>query len=365
MKIFTAFFVSMFSLAFLVSPIAAQVETQEFSIPTLYTQESDMQETIGSKVSESIYGFKDSMLISQPVVNDVVYAGEDLVINAAVTDNVIFAGGSLEINGDVSGDILFFGGALIVNGNVAGDIRAAGGTVVINSASINGDLLVVGSTVLVSSGTTIDGVRNASGTSVDTNAIANPTNMMTLQEKYGNYGDKLAETFAGLGLGFATFGLIMQFIIVIGSIFTSYLIIRLFPQFSEKTISTIMKNPGKSVISGFITLVIGFFGAFLLIFSIIGLHTLFVGLVFFIIASILASVYAQYSVGKFIVNRVHKGHSGRFVSVVVGIVVVELSLLILYSVPVIGWNVATLVEILLFALGLGAIVYNKYEALKR
>lgn len=365
MKILTTLFLSVISLSFLTIPTSAQVETQDFAIPTLYTTESGIQETGGAKMSNSIYGLKDEMLISEPVANDVVYAGKDLVINAAVTDNIFFAGGSLEINGNVSGDVLFFGGALIINGNVSGDVRAVGGTLVINSSDIEGDVLIMGSTILVSDQTNINGVRNATGTTVDTNAANTPKSMELLQQKYGNYGDTLAETFAGLGLGFTAFALIMKFIMVIGSIFTSYVIIRFFPQFSEKTINTIRKKSGKSILTGFIALVAGFFGSFLLIFSIIGLHTLFVGVVFFILACILASVYAKYSVGRYIVHSLHKDYTGRFVSVVVGTVAVELSLLILHTIPSIGWYMAMIIEILLFALGFGAIVYNKYDSLKK
>lgn len=314
--------------------------------------------------STSKYIVKDGSEISEVVENDVIYAGKALVINADVGDNVIFAGGSLEINGTVSGDVLFIGATLVLNGNVSGDVRVAGGTLVINSSQIDGDLFATGSQVYISSRTTVVGEKKISGEKVDTNSTQTPNSVEEANSAYGDYNTKLTELFAGLGLGLVAFSLIMKFILIVGSIISGYLILRLFPQYSDKSIETLLKNPGKSIIAGIVTFVVGFFTIFLLIFSVIGLHTLFVASIFAILAFMLASVYTKYAIGLWIVRRMNKDHTGRFIPLVIGIILVEILLMALNFIPIIGWFFVFVIQMVLMSWGVGALVYNKYQALK-
>lgn len=82
-----------------------------------------------------------SVVLNEPVWEDVYIAGGTVKINAPVYGDIIVAGGAVFVNDTIQGDVLVAGGEVTLGGYVADDVRVAGGQVVILT-EIGGDMLV-------------------------------------------------------------------------------------------------------------------------------------------------------------------------------------------------------------------------------
>jgi cytoskeletal protein CcmA (bactofilin family) len=114
----------------------------------------------------------------ETVANDLYAFGGAVTVDGTVQGDLIASGGSVTVNGTVEGDVMAAGATLRIGGTVNGDVRAAGANVTI-AGGVSEDALVaggrvelatdgrVGEDLLVSSGTltvagTVDG--NVAGT---------------------------------------------------------------------------------------------------------------------------------------------------------------------------------------------------------
>lgn len=305
---------------------------------------------------ESKYISGESTAVDERVVNDVLYAGNELVINNSVNDNVFFAGRGLQINGEVGGDVIFAGGALIVNGNVNGDIRAFGATIVLNSDFINGDVVINGGTLYTGPNLTVNGEQL-----IDTESIIGDetfTNLSSLPvEDYpGGFDFDAAANLTAISLGVA-------FLMLVGIIGLGYVILRFFPTFSEKTISSFEKDWLKGALVGVLLVLISGPLALLLIVSIVGHPLLLFLLGLAIIGFLMAFIYTRYYVGRLLLKKAGKDKTGRFIPLVVGILIIEIPIILLSLLPFVGVLLQAISNLLTIA-GLGVIVLNKFRALR-
>lgn len=104
----------------------------------------------------------NTIIIDQPVSQDLYLAGGTIVINAPVHGDLIVAGGKVYINDSVLRDVLIAGGTVVLKGYVGGKVRCLGGNVSLDHL-LQGDLLVGGGDITVEKGCIISGSVLAGG----------------------------------------------------------------------------------------------------------------------------------------------------------------------------------------------------------
>jgi len=103
-----------------------------------------------------------SIVIDQPVYEDVYLAGGTVTINAPLHGDLVVAAGTVYVNDSVYRDILVAGGRVTINGYVGGRIRCAGGTVRITK-HVQGDLVIGGGTIEIERPAIVSGSLLATG----------------------------------------------------------------------------------------------------------------------------------------------------------------------------------------------------------
>jgi len=103
-----------------------------------------------------------TIVIDQPVHEDLYLAGGTVTINAPVYGDLVVAGGTIFINDTVARDILVAGGRVTINGYVGGKIRCLGGTVKIGG-DVQGDVVIAGATMVLYKGSTVSGSLLSTG----------------------------------------------------------------------------------------------------------------------------------------------------------------------------------------------------------
>ena len=102
---------------------------------------SDIMIPAGETVDHDLYVFGGTVISNGTINGDVVAAGGTLELNGAVSGDVVAAGGRVVINGSVGGDVRTAGGQITIGGDVAEDILVAGGQVTL-SGRVGEDLIV-------------------------------------------------------------------------------------------------------------------------------------------------------------------------------------------------------------------------------
>jgi hypothetical protein len=313
------------------------------------------------------------LTISKPVEGDLLIAGGQIIIKENIGENLIGGGGAVQVDGDVNGDAMVFGGVVIINGDVWGDLRIFAGEVYINSEIINGDLLVGAGEVNISEQTVVNGemITNEGRTvnnGVFLNVVDNPQNLedSRINSFYKNYNmpemkiDSQAIDFIN------SFGIICNIIWVLGSLLAGYVVIKLFPVFFNNTVATMDRKALIAIMTGFLTLIVAVFAALILLVSIIGIPLLLALSMFAFVAGFLADVYARYMVGKLLIKNLLKiKGASTFVTFSLGYLLVTVVLWLLGLLPILGALLGGLISSILNFWGLGAIIMNKLEALRK
>lgn len=104
---------------------------------------------VAQPIADDLYAAGGTVGVNAPVSGDLVAAGGTVTQNAPVSQDILAAGATVDLKGTVSDDVRAVAGTLVVSGSVAGDIVAAGGTISISNAQVGGDLTVAGGTVTI------------------------------------------------------------------------------------------------------------------------------------------------------------------------------------------------------------------------
>ncbi len=90
-----------------------------------------------------------TMVVSEPVSENLYLAGSDITIAAPLAADLVSAGGTVTVSAPIAGDALLTGATISIKKPVNGDVRAIGGEVVVDSL-VGGDLMLAGATVQAS-----------------------------------------------------------------------------------------------------------------------------------------------------------------------------------------------------------------------
>jgi len=133
-----------------------------------------------------------TIIIDQPVYEDIYLVAGTVIINAPVHGDVVIAGGYLYVNDTVSRDLLMAGGSVRINGYVAGKVRCLGGTLQM-SRMIGGDLVVAGGDIRIDKGAVVGGSVLARGGKLTINGNVQEDVRATVSQfrLYGTVGRSL------------------------------------------------------------------------------------------------------------------------------------------------------------------------------
>jgi hypothetical protein len=123
-----------------------------------------------------------TIIISQPVAENLYATGNTIGINAPVYGDLVTAGNTITINDTIQKDILLAGGTVFLNSYVGDDVRCAAGTVYIKN-DIKGDLIIAGGTVTIDKNVNIGGNILASGGDI----IFNGRLLGSIRGAYGKF----------------------------------------------------------------------------------------------------------------------------------------------------------------------------------
>jgi cytoskeletal protein CcmA (bactofilin family) len=102
-------------------------------------------------IEGDLYTAAEIINISGRIEEDLLAAGGEVTVNGEVGADVLILGGNVDVHGVIGDDLRVIGGNVTIAEPVLGDVFIVGGTVrVLDTASIAGDLTVVGSSVEVS-----------------------------------------------------------------------------------------------------------------------------------------------------------------------------------------------------------------------
>lgn len=351
-------------------PVVPDVVTADTETSTIYTSESGSVYTAGKLIE-----------FANPISGDLIAAASKIIVYGPVLDNAYVAGGAVQIDGDVTGDIAVAGGVVIVNGSVSGDVRAFGGVIYINSTDIGGDLVAMGGEVYIGKNVRVQGEtfvdkdpENSANvhlnygsmiTKIDDPALSKYVNMYAPDYEYMQPSTTDTDTKAAQG--FATgFSLVCNFIWLLGGIIAGYVIVKLFPVFTSKTVATMKSSWLAAIGVGFLTFFGGGIAGVILLCTIIGIPLLGVLALIAFLAGSLASIFARYMVGQAILGGLFKKpNASAFGKVAIGYVLVELVLFLIGLIPFIGESFVSIISFGLFIWAMGSMALNKFRALKQ
>jgi len=310
---------------------------------------------------------EETVVVDLDLEGDLLVSGADVLINSTVGDNLIVAGGRVQIDGDVIGDVFAFAGVLVVNGRVEGDLRALGGSIHLNN-NVYGDLQVGSGEVKIAENAQIMGLEQISSFQTVRN-ISNPeTDVNNVETNFNFYSPNTPKDNADLDAGSMFVGLmfllLFELLLFAGFVITGYIVLRLFPVFSEDTLKTMGDKTTNSILIG-----LGMFLFFpilvlLLLISVIGTQVGLMFLLFAMVALYLGNIYIYYFAGRTVLKRFGKNATGRLFPLLIGVLVIRGILFLLNLVPIIGPIVGFILMTAIVTLPIGAMVVNKYNALK-
>ena len=313
---------------------------------------------VNNEIEGDIVGAGNKIVINKDVDDNLYLSGGEVIINGKIGESVIIAAGAVEINGDVRGDLFIVAGVVVINGNIYGDVRIGAGEIHVNSKYIRGDFMVGSSKVVVADRTRILGEESVLGGNMEKGQENNIISIddERLMFKSGFDSSPLLGAITGAS---TIVSFVMKIVSFIGFILLGYFVIKMFPVFTEDTLKKMRGSIVLSVITGIIVYVIFPIIAIILAITVVGWNLLGVLILLGLLAMTFANIFADYLIGRMLLQKMKKDKTGRALPLILGMIVVEVPLMIIGLIPFIGGLLTFFVKIFLTSWGVGAIVLNK------
>ena len=317
-------------------------------------------------------------------------AGGSVVVEAGETVNGVQAvGGTVVVRGTVDGDVDALAGSVVVeqDGQVTGDVRATAGSVTV-LGTVNGSLEASAGAVSIGEGAAIGGdVRVATGdlriagsvggdveAGVETLRLTS-TAAVAGDLRYAERADFVREDGATVGgtvsavenlevdVGFGgfsvpdpgPFNVVFGIYWTLATLLLGAILLAAFPRFTAGVAAEVSDRPLRSGGVGFLGLVGIPIVLVMVAISIIGIPITFLGFMAYGLLVFLSIPVAEYAAGAWVLS--YADVDNRWAALVVGVVGVA----VLSRLPLVGW----LVELLVFLLGLGAVLVLLYRGFRR
>lgn len=266
-----------------------------------------------------------------------IMAGESVEVNSIVEKDVFLAGNKVKLGKDavVGRDVYIAGNSVTINSNLNGNAFIGGSIVTLDNITINGDLNIAANQLDVIGDVNINGKLI-----VNDNIVINNENKLRYSSK---------ELYKTRGFEFDFRNTVTDIILsTLTLVFTAIVLIMLFPKLFNKIDAKMEgRDFGKKLLYGLVTLIVVPIIGILSLAVMVGVTLSVIIFAFYIIAIILATIFAAYVIGDWVYTKLLKQKQNYVVSTSFAIIVFK----ILEYIPYIGWVIALLV----FFYGLGII----------
>lgn len=336
-----------------------------------------------------------TVVVAEPVRDDLYVTGGTVEVSAEVDGDVVAAGGTVSLAGSVTGGILAAGGNLTIRGSVGRSIRAAGGSLVL-AAPVGTDAVLAGGSVTVERGAEIGRDLVAAGGGVQVTGTVRRNAWLTggmitvagtIEGSVEAHGDRvvllptaritgtlrysadqpieiqsgaqvtgqvtridrpsrsrvLLNPSARFGIRFAGRILEALWLLALG-----FILVAITPRGVQAVADRVRTQFGISLLTGFILVVVVPVAVVLLLITIVGIPLALVLALLYIATLYPGQVFVSAWLGDALVRRLGRGPG---MSPYLGLTVGVIALVILISLPFVGW----IFRLLALGAGFGAL----------
>lgn len=285
--------------------------------------------SVTGSTTEDVIAAGGTIMLRGSVGDDIRAAGGNIVVGGPVANDIVIAGGQVVVDAvsDIGGDAIIGGGAITIDGRIHGRARLTGGQVLINGiidqdVSIKADKIVIGSEAVISGNLNYSSPVKAE--IMNGAVISGETNYTPIS--------RAGKAASGVGAFIGWF--IGGFFIVFVSAFVLYLVFR------RPVVAVVNEALGtfwKSVLTGFIVLVVAPVGALLLCITVLGLPLGIMAIFSYIVLIILSFLLSPVVAGSYLYRWITKSDKNTvdWQTIALGV----LALMIVSLIPIIGWIV--------------------------
>lgn len=330
----------------------------------------------GGGIGQSFFGIAPSVDINEVVKGDLFLISKVVNISAEIRGNVYILAEDVFINAPIGDDVNIVASRVIFNKNSKEDLKIKADEVFINSDRINGDLEISAYKLYITDKIKIDGnfivngklVKNIKDFKdynlIDYRSTGIPTSFENLQST--NQLDYLGiEKIKNLG--YASYG-VFSILLILGDIFTAFIIFKLFPVKSAKVVENLGINFSdfkNNIFNGLFFLISTIILLLLFGLSLIGLPVFFLLFFLFLIILQISKYFAFYKIGNLIVQKVQPRASRILINTFIGELIIIVIVLLFAYIPFIG-DVLVVIFALFFTLwSIGAVVRVKFDTIKK
>ena len=279
-------------------------------------------------------------------INDDIYAlGRHIDIDGPNPDNGIVVGTGITIHKDTEfkRDVTFAGESINIDGTIGRDVNIAGKTITITGI-IGGNATIKSESLTIQESSAINGSLNYTGPKEADIRNINSIKGDIVYTKKTDIQKTYIESINGSMLSFLS-------LFMIGLI-----LIYIMPGFVEKTENTIRTRTLTSMLFGLTGLIIIPIATFLIIFTFIGIPLSLILFALYIIGLYISTIFVGIALGQKILNRTDKKKRAGILSLLVGLITLEL----IFIMPYVGG----LAKVISLVLGFGALMIADFELLK-
>lgn len=292
--------------------------------------------TIDGEVTGGLLAAGGTVTIRSDIANSARVAGGNILIEGHINRDLIVAGGSVTVASDASinGDLVFTGGSLMLRGPVRGNVIANGGEITLNN-TVGGNVEGNMGHLTLSENTKIDG--DLRYTSREKAKVSNGAVVRGKQEFKEDKKQEQAEK--GIKALVAT-GSIYK---LVADIVFAFVFVWLLNRFTKKTINNILEEPVKSVGLGLVFLIIT------PILSLILLIVIWLGitmLALYFLVLLISLVIGKLVVGWWILNWWEEKNNKKYALDWKAAVLGPVALFLIALIPIIGWLALAIVYLI-------------------
>ncbi len=338
----------------------------------------------GKEVQGDYFAFGPHVEISGVVHGDVYAAGGEVLVDGVVDGDLIVAGGEVRVSGEVTQDIRMAGGTVTLSGKVHRNATIGGGDVhLTDSSHLKGSAVIGAGNLLL--GGSIDGDARIGAGNVTLSktiggdlAAAAPAIRLTSRASVGKNirywsedepsidegatvlgtvtGHPIPEVFKGkekeVRRGVVGMKILAGLVSFVSTLVLGLLLLRIYPVFTAKAVSTIQERPWVTLGVGGVVLVGTPLVAFVCVASVLGVPLGLMLAAMYFVTLYLGRVFVILWLGRRLLRRASDSSSASR-AFVAGLAVY----FILSLVPLVGG----LITMLTIVTGLGALLVTKKE----
>lgn len=366
----------------------------------------------GDVLEDNLYVTGGTIIIDGKIDGDLVAVGGYIEVNGEITGDILAAGGAVVVNGPVAGDVRIAGGGLTLNGPIGGDLVSAGGgaafpgmpsvpmtiagrqvqqgTVLTSAGSVGKDALMAGGSgvidgsiagtlwagmgsiqlngtvggdahlygnqILVSDGASVGGVlyysTDTQGAATIPSGVAVSVERVMTETPQAAPEPSLGEQILRWTIRVAR--------ALIGLLVLGWLLVRLLPRVTARTLGTMEAQPLPAIGVGLLVVLVAVPALFILV----GLAWLFWGFfpgalataMFLLgVLGVLWFISPAFT-GLWLGRRLFAGQQSDLLKLVLGVLLVLLTIRIVEWVPLAGGFIAWLLLVLSFAFAAGGMI---------